>query len=500
MFAEVDSYLVKLGWDVNKNSLQTAFKSLNLFEGQVKSISGLANSSLGIAAKAVTSIIFELSKATFNFASAIANTDLETERFARRMWTSERAARAFNTALESLDYSGYEDIFYMTPEEYNRFINLRNFLTSLEAPEGAQKTLKTIRDINGEISKFKAISSYLTQWIIYYLGKYSSEEIKELHNGLKDLNKFFVDNIDKISEKIGKFLSIIVRLCRAGVYGIEIFKELIKIISDILPSGMVKAAIGVGGFIALFNAGPIGAFLAAIMALLLILEDLYVYKKGGKSALQGLWEQFDKVKNMDTTKLDEFKTKLDDVSTSLASIRDNVVELFKKLGEYVDLEDGINLFFKNCTKTAEAFNTVLENINSALDFLMHGFDSKTFGKIKENFYDENGRFDVNKGSKYIGSEMLSGFFKTQGLFGGQLPAFFRESSIENNLKNWINEKFNMQEFREGLFSGLSGIVEKKSNVYDTKIEIKDSNNPKKTAEAVKDELISLFNGFPRFQE
>ena len=263
---------------------------------------------------------------------------------------------------------------------------------------------------------------------------------------------------------------------------------------------MVKAAIGVGGFIALFNAGPIGAFLAAIMALLLILEDLYVYKKGGKSALQSLWEQFDKVKNMDTTKLDEFKTKLDDVSTSLASIRDNVVELFKKLGEYVDLEDGINLFFKNCTKDAEAFNTVLENINSALDFLMHGFDSKTFGKIKENFYDENGRFDVNKGSKHIGSEMLSGFFKTQGLFGGQLPAFFRESSIENNLKNWINEKFNMQEFREGLFSGLSGIVEKKSNVYDTKIEIKDSNNPKKTAEAVKDELISLFNGFPRFQE
>ena len=139
-------YLVKLGWDVDELGLSKLQNGLSKVERSADSIGNKFVKNFAKAGTAVGGFLLTITSGTAKFMSNVATADLATERWARRMWTTEENARSLTTALDAMGAS-YEDIFYMTPEEYRNMLELKNFSSSLKAPADVEKTLKQIGSV-----------------------------------------------------------------------------------------------------------------------------------------------------------------------------------------------------------------------------------------------------------------------------------------------------------------------------------------------------------------
>ena len=322
----LEEYLVSIGWKVDKNSFNEALGSLSQFKDTSKILSMNAGQLLLKAASSFIKIGWQVTKTIFDMSTAMAQTDITVERFARATASSERTARAYMRAMEALgqDATSFEDLFLMTNEEYARFKDIYALSQRLEAPQGLQDTLVSIRDIQHEINKFKIILQYAGDWFVYFLGEQLGVEIDDLKQGLKGINDYLVENIQPNTKKLAEFVAPFLRII------IEILTWLTKVGTKIIEIGSESEVFEtVGGLL-----DSIGNALSTIFELLNLILGL----DGDLNSLASTFEIIGAV--------------LDAISTIINGIADTI----KFIIALIKGENFVDALEESYSNTAESFN------------------------------------------------------------------------------------------------------------------------------------------------
>lgn len=322
----LEEYLVSIGWQVDKKSFADALGSLSQFKDTSKILSMNAGQLLLKAASSFIKIGWQVTKTIFDMSTAMAQTDITVERFARATASSERTARAYMRTMEALgqDATSFEDLFLMTNEEYARFKDIYALSQRLEAPQGLQDTLVSIRDIQHEINKFKIILQYAGDWFVYFLGEQLGVEIDDLKQGLKGINDYLEENIQPNTKKLAEFIAPFLRII------IEILTWLTKVGTKIMEVGSESEVFEtVGGLL-----DSIGNALSTIFELLNLILGL----DGDLNSLAATFEIIGAI--------------LDAISTIINGIADTI----KFIIALIKGENFVDAFEKSYSNTAESFN------------------------------------------------------------------------------------------------------------------------------------------------
>lgn len=403
-------YLVKLGWDVDELGLAQANSKIDGFKSKVMNMgTGVAGNFMK-AGLAVFSFISTVNIAMARLLDTTARADLATERFARKMWTTEESARSFLTALDAMDAS-YQDIFYMTSEEYKRFMDLKSLGSELRAPAGLQDGLKLVRDIGHEFNRLKVIVNYATQWVSYYLTKYLGNDLKSIRNGFRSFNDWLMTNIPTITEKIAKFFTIMFKLGKAAVQTIGNLAGMFKKLWDSLSVGAKKTGGAILGFVTLLKLGPIGLFVAGLLAILALLDDFYTWQRGGKSAFGDMWEKMTSGFNsLDMSGLDDLSEKFGKLLDAVGDIGGALLDLGIDFAEFLDDIGLFNKAWEILTGTLEAVVDVLQTIADLILLITGNFDKLSDDSIFRKIisFDEDGKLQPGKTAGNVGWGILDG--------------------------------------------------------------------------------------------
>lgn len=322
----LEEYLVSIGWQVDKKSFAEALGSLSQFKDTSKILSMNAGQLLLKAASSFIKIGWQVTKTIFDMSTAMAQTDITVERFARATASSERTARAYMRTMEALgqDATSFEDLFLMTNEEYARFKDIYALSQRLEAPQGLQDTLVSIRDIQHEINKFKIILQYAGDWFVYFLGEQLGVEIDDLKQGLRGINDYLEENIQPNTKKLAEFVAPFLKII------IEILTWLTKVGTKIMEIGSESEVFEtVGGLL-----DSIGNALSTIFELLNLILGL----DGDLNSLSATFEIIGAV--------------LDAISTIINGIADTI----KFIIALIKGENFVDALEKSYSNTAESFN------------------------------------------------------------------------------------------------------------------------------------------------
>lgn len=344
-------YLVKIGWDVDVGSFRTTKGLFDLvLDGITKKLGPLGGAFANLASFAVTGLM-AVNKTMVNLLSTTARLDLATERYARRMWTTEQNARSFTTALSALGMSE-SDFFYATDEEIQRFRELRALGNAFQEPKELEDTLVLIRDIQFEFSKFKVLATYGSRMVAYYLKQYLGTTFEDVRNKLRQVTDWATKNLPKIAQFIARIFAIAYQLLYAAVYPfIEAIKFLINLWNSFNTSLKVGIT-GIGTAIMLLKSGPLGWLIAAIVGLLLLIDDYIVWSKGGKSLFD--WSKFQEG-------FDHLTESLKPLVENLNELSESISRLFEKLG----LKDLL----------INAFQLIIDLLGTAVDLAADFVDS-----------------------------------------------------------------------------------------------------------------------------
>lgn len=401
-------YLVKIGWDVNEIGFNKANRQLNFFK------LGIENAAVGMASKFMKSSDFIISsitsvtKSLLELIDTTASADLETERFARKFWTTEQNARSLSVALDSLGME-YDDLFYATNEQYNRFVELNKLGKTMEAPKALDETLVRVRDIQFEFSKLKMIFSYGGRWVTYWFGQYLGADIDNIHDKLKSMNDFLIHNLPAITEKVAKFFMVFYKLGKAAFTVIYSFSKAVFDFLDKLPAKAKAALIMLNPLMMKFLLSPIGLITAALVGLLLLIDDFETWERGGKSYFGDKWQG---VKDI----LDKMgSSTVPDLKKNLGDVLDDVGHIFDLLGGNQAVMDfvstfleGVDWLLKGVSGTLELINDTLAAINGNLSEIS---DNSIMGKFLEKHPGATDWFEN------FGIDMKNGWNDFKSFFG-----------------------------------------------------------------------------------
>ncbi|MDQ7094216.1 hypothetical protein REC12_11510 [Desulfosporosinus sp. PR] len=382
MLDVIKEYLVSIGFKTDDSSLSAA---QNAMKKAGDSVDSFSNSAVKDFAKATTGVVSFVATATLalgKFVSGLAQSDLQTNMFARRMWMSTDAARAYQSSLKALGAS-INDL-YLSPELMERFQELNNLAHQLAVPTADyEDAMRGVRDITFEFQKLKLEGMYALQWIGYYLTKYLASPMGDFKKGLSDLNTKIQQHMPEWTAKIAEVASWFVRLAEAA--------------------WSIRGAIGTiisiftGFKILTMLATPLGLFVAGLTALLLLVDDFNTYVNGGESAFPKLWAWVikfkDSLKNNETV-----KAFIKDIKT----IAEDIKYFGQKLEEFLnskEFQDKLNFLIKGLEKIwtwiesvgrSQTFKTFLSNNERYVTILWHGIETlwnwivKLWNKLSEN--------------------------------------------------------------------------------------------------------------------
>ena len=259
----------------------------------------------------------------------------------------------------------YDDLFFATPEQYNRFLQLNTLGKQLEAPAELDETLQKIRDIQFEISKTKLIFQYATRWVMYYLGEYLGTDIDTVKEKLKSFNDMAMKYLPVVTQKIAYVFNVFYRLGKTVVEVLAaIGRTAVGSFGDIETSGLRTIATLAAAFLAL-KSGPVGMFLLLLGAILLLLEDFMVWQKGGKSLFD--W-------SVVSDKLQEMNDKLGDTPDKVKDIIEKVDELFGKIQAGQFIMAIVETFLDTVETGLDGINVALDLLNGLVDILLGNFE------------------------------------------------------------------------------------------------------------------------------
>ena len=274
----------------------------------------------------------------------------DMDKMAKQYWTTAENYKAFSTSLETLGIK-YQDLFWTTQEELDRFKELYALGKSLEVPEAINETLRDVRDIRQEFNKLKVVSTYFFKAVAYYIGQYSGKEIKSFRDTIRSIVNAITKRMPEAARFLGKALGVVVNTVSA-------ISKLAKTIYNVVKPvfGWIKEAptwiklIGIA--LLAWLKGPLGLIIAGISFLMLLIDDYMGWKNGKKSWLD--WSMFD-------AGLEKAKGFIDDLKVKVDVLKDSFKELFDFLSQVFD--------FPSLSELRKELQLAKENVQWWLDKL-----------------------------------------------------------------------------------------------------------------------------------
>lgn len=351
MIDVLKEYLVSLGFSVDSSSLNQARRAMSSAEDSVSQFSNSSITSFAKVATGIATFVAAANLALAKFVVDLAQADLQTEMFARKMWMSKDAAKAYQSSIDALGVS-LNDL-YLSPELMNKYLALNGQARGMAVPtDEYNKQMQGIRDITFQFQRLKLEGTYALQWIGYYLTKYLAGPMGDLKSGLADVNAMIQKNLPKWSEKVALVVSWFVRM------GLAAWKIRYAI-------GAVMAAFTAFKLIGVLS-NPFGLMILGLTALLLLIDDFTTWQDGGESAFPKLWEWVDKLQEtMKASGLDfnTFKKDLENIAKSAADLEKTLDGLVEKLGIKGGLAEVIRT---GILSTLELLDGVLKSINMGI--------------------------------------------------------------------------------------------------------------------------------------
>ncbi|MFC3768358.1 hypothetical protein [Paenibacillus sp. GCM10012303] len=352
MLETIKSYLVSLGFAVDKSSYDMATKTIDGAGDNVAKFAGGAVKNFALAGTAIASFVVAANVGIAKFIGDLARADLENEKLARQMWTTKENAAAFNDTLKAMGAT-LEDL-YLSPELMRNFETLRKEVNNMRPPPEFADQMRFIRSIQFEFTRLKLEATYALQWIGYYLVKYLGEPLTKAKAGLAGINDAIIKNMPVWTKDIARVLSWFVRMgetiFRAGKGTVRIFDEIgEKIPANIKLIGAAIAALGL-----IIASGPVGMFATALVGLILLLDDFYTYIDGGEAAFGPMWQKlldlFDLVEGSETFEKFKsgFKDAMDSVSVGFDNAREGISAFYQDLVDKGAI-DNLKETFSNTT-------------------------------------------------------------------------------------------------------------------------------------------------------
>lgn len=197
--------------------------------------------------------------------------------------------------------------------------------------------------------------SYAVQWIGYYLTKYLAGPLGKLREGLKSFNDKAGPIAQKWAQRIGKVMSVVVRL---GATALRVGGKLFSLLEKIPDK--FKTIFGAGGLIAaIIKSGPLGWIVAAIFGVIALLDDLDRYQNGKSSMFAPMWDRFNEFKEgfAESDAFEGIKTAIDNIGTALGELFSRVD--WQRFGEIIG--DTVGAAF-------EAIAWIVQGIRDIIDY------------------------------------------------------------------------------------------------------------------------------------
>jgi hypothetical protein len=425
----INSYLVSLGFSVDKSSYDAATKSMDNVEKGVSKFAGSAVTKFAVAGAAVTSFVAASVFGIAKFVDGLGKASIENEKLARQMWISEQSAMAFNSTLKAMGVS-LQDL-YLSPTLMSQFRQLRSEAVDLQAPSDYKDQMRTIQSISFEFKRMKLEATYALQWIGYYFIKYMSGPLNDIKKKLGDLNGTIVKTMPSWTKVIAQVMS---GFAQMGITTVRAFKDIVHVFDEIgqgIPKNLkliASAASAVGMIIA---TGPVGIISAILLGAILLLNDFYTYLDGGEAAFGPFWE-----------KLISFKESLD-VSGQLESLKESFTGVFDAASDVLDVLGKILMDITGSDSIGEALKKIGGFTLDALIIALQTVD-KLLNGIKDSLNLIRSTYDLGAANDLIkrGKESSQRLKKETGSTS-DLEAIFGHGILDGPFSSSFNDRSNV---------------------------------------------------------
>lgn len=291
-------YLVGLGFSVDDKTYNQAMGKMKVFEAAAGKMAGNVGKSVAKGSAIAVAALATVTVGVTKYVSSVAEADMATEKFARRMWMTETNARSLQNVLGAMGES-MDSIYDVAanPELRGSFFTLRADAAKLEGGPEIDEAMIKIRNVQLEIQRLKLLLSYASRYIAYYLTQYLAVPMEQFRQMLKSINDDGQSLIKVWGDKVAKVLSWIARLFAAGAQaGMSLIQMIQRLPYEVKVAMLAIAALGA------IMLNPFTAIILAIGAILLLLDDFYTWQRGGESMFGDMWQKL-------TDSIDEFKAK-----------------------------------------------------------------------------------------------------------------------------------------------------------------------------------------------
>ncbi len=343
----IKEYLVSLG--MQDNFTEKLGEALEEADEEVSSFAKGFAKHFAIAGTAVFSLIGATSVGIAKFLNHIANAEQEVADYAEEIGKSREEAYRLKTALDAMGVS-MEDI-EASEELQEQFKILQEDAQKIQIPD-MSTGVQQVSDMKVEFLRLKQVGMLALTWIGHYTMKYLHQPLEKAKQLFGSLNDVILKNIPKWSKAMGFFLSSVVRLGLTVIRGAKAIFNAIKKIFDMIPNE-IKIITALLAALALFiKVGPIGKLMFIITAVLLLLEDFFVYIDGGEALLGRFWQRLIDIYNTlkDSGAIEKFKQSFVDameyIRQGILNIKDFIKDLFKQFQDSGSIEKIQKLFSK----------------------------------------------------------------------------------------------------------------------------------------------------------
>lgn len=236
----IKDYLVNVGFALDKNGLKEIQDALDKLNGSVKVVEKRVSAEwflkLGEKVLAVIKSITEALQASISTVTAKMGTmDLEFQKFAISLFTTVRNARSLKTVMDAMGVKSIEDLKYVNliPEQREQFLKLRQLSQRLELNQGQGEGLQNLRKVGYEVQRFQVILVYFWQKVAGTLGKLLEGPLKQLTAFLDRMSNKFAGNIDRyaliVAQVFQYFFKFVEQLGRMSAALFRLFPILNKL-------------------------------------------------------------------------------------------------------------------------------------------------------------------------------------------------------------------------------------------------------------------------------
>lgn len=288
----IKSYLVELGVQVDDKSFSQVEKAFQRLDKAVNNTVRRISKVFTSLAKTV-GLFTALSASIYKFNSSIAQSDMEMQKWAKRMFMTEDSAKSLQRTLDAMGLSGIEDLqdVALSPELTRYYKELRELSMSLSNDQSVKDGLRAMREVSQQFAKIRITLSYLMDKITAaFMKVFNSSQGKSFMKLINDINTKLVRNIDRIAESIAKTMNIIISVfLAAGRVASHIYDAFNKLPDIVRNLGVALTVISLA-----FMKSPLGATLTALF---LLIEDFIGFKSGADSShiLKPIWEAMDTI-------------------------------------------------------------------------------------------------------------------------------------------------------------------------------------------------------------